>query len=91
MIFVIIGVIMIVLNLVGVGPTAKWSWESLMDLLKFSAPFILAAIWWAWADASGLNKRREMERMEARRQNRRKENLAALGFDAKNRRKGRRR
>jgi small Trp-rich protein len=91
MAFVIIGLIIIVLNLAGIGPTANWTWDFTGDLWKFTVPFILAALWWAWSDMSGLNKRREMEKMEARKQNRRKENLAALGFDDKSRRKGRKR
>ena len=36
---------------------------------------------------SGLNKRREMERMEKKKDDRRKENLAALGMDTRARRK----
>ena len=91
MAFVIIGLILIVLNLTGIGPTASWTWQISGDLWKFCVPFILAALWWAWADMSGLNKRREIEKMEARKQNRRKDNLAALGFDPQARRRGRKR
>ena len=36
---------------------------------------------------SGLNKRREMERMEKSKKDRRKENLASLGMDTRARRK----
>ena len=54
-------------------------------------PFVLAALWWFWSAVSGLNKRREMAKMELRKQNRRKDNLAALGFDPKARRRGRKR
>ena len=50
-------------------------------------PFVLGAIWWAWADFSGLNKRREMNKMEAKKRDRRKENLVSLGMDVRARRK----
>ncbi len=88
MFFVIVGVLIIVLNLLGIGPFGDWNWNFTGDVWKFTVPFILAALWWTWADRSGLNKRREMEKMEARKQNRRKENLAAMGLDTRARRKG---
>ena len=91
MAFVIIGVILIALNLLGIGPVANWDWAFTGDLWKFCVPFAFAALWWIWADVSGLNKRREIERMEARKRDRRKGNLAALGFDEKARRRGRKR
>ena len=87
MLFVVIGVVIIALNLAGIGPVAGWNWEFFGDLWKFCVPFVLAAIWWIWSDVSGLNKRREMARMEDKKQGRRKENLAALGMDPKARRK----
>jgi small Trp-rich protein len=89
MYFVIIGLILIVLNVAGIGPVGNWTWNLTGDLWKFAAPFVLAVIWWAWADKSGLNKRREIEKMEAKKQGRRKENLAALGLDSRAKRKGR--
>ena len=91
MLFVIVGTLMILTNLVGVGPLAAWNWEIGGDLWKFCLPFALAAIWWLWSDKSGLNKRREMAKMELRKQNRRKENLSALGLGPEGRRKGTRR
>lgn len=85
--FVIIGVIMMLLNLLGIGPFAAWNWDISGDLWKLLLPFVLAVIWWIWSDVSGLNKRREMERMEKRKKDRRKENLASLGMDTRARRK----
>jgi small Trp-rich protein len=87
MIFVVLGVALILMNLAGVGPIGLWTWELSGDLWKFGAPFLLASIWWAWADSSGLNKRREIEKMEKRKQDRRKQNLAALGHDVRARRR----
>jgi len=85
--FVIIGVILMLLNLLGIGPFAAWNWDISGDLWKFVLPFLLAVAWWVWSDVSGLNKRREMERMEKKKKDRRKENLAALGMDTRSRRK----
>ncbi len=87
MYFVIAGLLIILLNLLGVGPVAEWDWKITGDLWKFCVPFGLAAVWWGWADVSGYNKRREMEKMEAKRQARREQNLEALGMDARARRK----
>ena len=87
MYFVAIGVIIILLNLAGVGPMAEWTWNLTGDLWKFCVPFGLALVWWAWADVTGYNKRREMEKMEAKRQARREEHLEALGMDKRARRK----
>jgi small Trp-rich protein len=80
MLFVIAGLLMIGLNLAGVGPTAAWNWEFSGDLWKFCVPFGLAMLWWLWADKTGMNKRREMRKMDERKQNRRKENLVSLGL-----------
>jgi small Trp-rich protein len=87
MLFVIIGVVLIALNLARVGVIGTWTWEISGDLWKFCFPFLLATIWWIWSDVSGLNKRREMNRMEKKKDDRRKENLAALGMDTRARRK----
>lgn len=87
MFFVIVGVLVILSNLVGIGPFASWNWEITGDLWKFGVPFVLALLWWIWADRSGLDKRREIEKMEAKKQARRQENLTSLGLDTRARRK----
>jgi len=87
MLFVIIGVVLLVLNLAGIGPVAKWNYEVFGDLWKFVFPFLLAMAWWIWSDKSGLNKRREMQRMEDKKKARRQENLEALGMDARARKR----
>jgi small Trp-rich protein len=88
MLFVAIGILLILLNVAGVGPVGAWNWEITGDLWKFCVPFVLAALWWVWSDVSGLNKRREMERMDKKKKDRRAENLAKLGLDTRARRKG---
>jgi small Trp-rich protein len=80
---------MIGLNIAEIGPMGRWNWEFFGDLWKFCVPFVFAILWWIYSDKSGLNKRREMERMEDRKKSRRQENLVALGMDARSRRKGR--
>ena len=90
MFFIIVGVLLIAGNLIGIGPSAAWNWNFTGDVWKFVVPFLFAALWWAWADKSGLNKRREMEKMEKRKRDRRAENLANLGLDTRARRKQRR-
>ena len=87
MLFVVIGLVLIVLNLAQVGVVGTWNWAIFGDLWKFCFPFLLAVLWWIWSDVSGLNKRREMARMEKKKDDRRKENLAALGMDTRVRRK----
>ena len=87
MLFVLIGVALIALNLAGIGAPGTWNWEVFGDIWKFALPFLCAALWWVWSDKSGLNKRREMDRMDKKKADRRKENLAALGMDTRARRK----
>ena len=77
MYFIVLGVLLLVMKLAEFGPVAEWSW------LVVLSPFGLAVAWWAWADASGLTKRRQMEKIEAKKEQRRIDNLDALGMDAK--------
>lgn len=90
MFFVIVGVLMIVLNLAGIGPTAGWTWDISLengaiqgDLWKFILPFVLAVAWWAWSDASGMTRKREMLKDENRKAERRRKNVEALGLGPK--------
>ena len=91
MLFVVIGVVLIGLNLADIGPFGTWNWEFFGDLWKFCVPFVFAILWWIYSDKSGLNKRREMQRMEEEEGRRREENLAALGMDTRARRKAQKR
>ncbi len=87
MLFVFIGIAVIALNLADIGPFASWNWNFFGDLWKFCVPFAFAVAWWVWSDKSGLNKRREMARMEKKKADRRKENLVSLGMDQRNRKR----
>ena len=91
MFFVIAGVLIMVLNLLDVAPFGAWNWEFTGDLWRFTIPFIMAVLWWTWSDKSGLNRRREIARMEARKLKRRKDQLAALSLDTARQRKSPRR
>lgn len=74
MIFLIVGVVLLVMKAAALGPVAEWSW------LVVLAPFGLAVLWWAFADATGLTRRRAMDKMEQRKIERRKRDMAALGL-----------
>ena len=87
MFFVVIGVLLILLNLLGIGPVGEWTWTLGGDLWKFALPFVFAVVWWTWADSSGLTKRREMERMDEKKEARREKNMDALGLNTRSRRK----
>ncbi len=82
--FVLLGVLLILLNLLNIGPFGVWEWPG--DWWKMCWPFGVAAAWWYYADTSGYNRQREIDRMEAKKQERRKKNLVSLGMDHKGRR-----
>ena len=42
MVFVLIGVVLVVCNLLDVGPMGAWNWQISGDLWKFVLPFVLA-------------------------------------------------
>ena len=73
--FIVLGVLLIALKLGDVGPVAAWSWGGVL------APFGGALLWWAYADSSGLTKRREMDKLEQRKVDRRHKAMDALGID----------
>jgi small Trp-rich protein len=74
---VVIGILLVVAKLAEFGPFERWSWWIIL------APFALAAVWWQFADASGLTKRRAMDKMEARKTDRRDKALEALGLNTR--------
>src|SRR5690349_1837049 len=73
MMFVIVGGLLVALKLVDVAPVATWSWWIV------ATPLVIAVAWWRFADVSGLDKRREMARMEERKANRRSTALEHIG------------
>jgi small Trp-rich protein len=73
--FLIVGVILLGMKLAEFGPVADWSlWWVLL-------PFVLAVLWWSFADNSGLTQRRAMDKMDERKRARRERDMKALGLD----------
>ena len=75
MLFIIVGVLLIVLKFADVAPVAGLAWWWVL------LPFALAAAWWAYADASGMTKRAEMDKLEDKKKERRQKAMDALGID----------
>ncbi|MBC7435552.1 MAG: TIGR04438 family Trp-rich protein [Bdellovibrionales bacterium] len=73
MYFLGVGVILMLLKYLEIGAVANWSWYVVL------APFALAMAWWAWADATGYTKKKAMERMDKRKQERIDKNREAIG------------
>lgn len=74
MYFLGLGLVLLVMKYMAIGPVAAWSW-----LIVFT-PFGLAVAWWAWADSSGYTKRKSMERENARKQARIERQKEAMGM-----------
>ena len=70
----LLGITLILLKYLEVGPVATWSWWWVLS------PFAVAVAWWAWADATGYTKRKAMEKMDQRKQDRINKHKEALGM-----------
>lgn len=79
MYFLLIGLVLLLLKYLAVDPVAAWTWWVVLS------PFGLAAAWWAWADWSGFSKKKAMEKMVKRKQDRINKQRAALGIAPKKR------
>lgn len=73
MYFLGLGLLLLVLKALELGPVARWSW------LLVLAPFAMAMLWWWWADASGYTKKKAVEHENAKRKARIDQNKAAIG------------
>ena len=80
MYFLGLGIILLAMKYLEIGPVAGWDWWVVF------VPFGLAVAWWAWADSSGYTKRRAMDAMEAKRAERRRRSMEALGTAPRRRR-----
>jgi small Trp-rich protein len=80
MLFLGLGIILLALKYLEIGPVAAWSWWVVL------APFGLAAVWWTWADWSGYTKRKAVDRENNRKQARINKNREQLGLGPKKRR-----
>jgi len=73
--FVVVGCVLLAMKLLDYGFAAEWSW------LWILLPFGLALVWWTFADAVGLTKQREMDKLEERKHERRRKHMEALGLN----------
>lgn len=73
--FVIAGCALLIMKLAEVGFAAEWSW------LVILAPFGMAVVWWSFADSIGLTQRREMDKLDERKEERRRRQMDALGIN----------
>jgi small Trp-rich protein len=72
-----LGLVLLVMKYIEFGPVAAWDWWLVLS------PFVLAVLWWSWADWSGYTKKQAMARENARRQERIDKNRDAIGTLAK--------
>ena len=78
MLFLGLGIILLLMKYLELGPVAAWSWWMVL------APFGLAVAWWAWADWSGYTKRKAVQREDGRRQARVNKSREAMGLPPQN-------
>ncbi len=77
--FVLLGLALTLLKALDIAlMETSWLWVL--------SPFAAAAVWWAWADASGYTKRKAMEKMAEKQAERRRKHLEDMGMDARGRR-----
>ena len=72
-----LGLLLLALKVLAIRAVANWSWYVI------AAPFLLTVAWWAWADSVGYTKRKEMEKMEKRKQERIDKHKEAMGIAPK--------
>ena len=79
MYLLLIGLVGLVLKYLEIGPVSALSWWVLL------IPFALVVAWWAWADSTGYTKKKEMNKMDLRKQERIEKQRAAMGMLPKKR------
>jgi small Trp-rich protein len=79
MYFLIAGIGLLLLKYFEVGFVTELSWWWVLS------PFAMAVAWWAGADSSGYTKRKEMEKMDQKKQDRIDRQRQALGIKSKRR------
>jgi small Trp-rich protein len=79
MYLLILGVILMLMKYLEVGFVVDVSWWWVLS------PFALAVVWWAWADSTGYTKRREMDKMDKKKQDRIDKQRENLGIKTKRR------
>ena len=79
MYLLILGVIVMLMKYLAVGFAVDLSWWWGLS------PFALAVAWWAWADSTGYTKRKVMEKMDKKKQDRIDKQRENLGMKTKRR------
>ena len=74
-----IGIVLLLMKYLEIGPVAEWSWWVVLS------PFAGAVAWWTWADWSGYTKKKAVERENVRKQARIDKSREALGLGPKKR------
>ncbi len=83
MYFLGLGLVLLLLKFMEIGFVARWDWADQWYL--FAGPFILAAAWWTFADWSGYSKKKAMEKMDKRKDDRLAKNRDNMGMGPKKR------
>jgi small Trp-rich protein len=74
MYLLVIGVALLVMKYMEMGPVAAWNWWVVLS------PFGLAVVWWTWADWSGYTKKKAVQKEEAKKRARIDKSKEALGI-----------
>jgi small Trp-rich protein len=69
-----LSLVLLALKYFEIGPVATWSWWVVVG------SFGVTALWWGWADSTGYTKRKAVEKMEKRKQDRINKSKEALGM-----------
>ena len=77
MYFLVLGIAALVMKYLEFGPLAATPWWLVLS------PFGLAVVWWAWADSSGYTKRKEIDKMDKRKQDRLNKQREQMGMQPK--------
>ncbi len=72
MYFLGLGLVLLLLKSLQIGIVANWDWWLVLS------PFLLAVLWWSWADRSGYTKKKETEKIDQRKRDRIEKSRAAL-------------
>ena len=81
MLFLGVGIVLLALKYLEIGPVAAWSWWVVL------APFGLAVAWWSWADWSGYTKKSAVKRENDKRQARIDKSREAMGLPPTNKKR----
>jgi small Trp-rich protein len=79
MLFLGLGIILLAMKYLEMGPVAAWDWWVVLS------PFAAAVVWWAWADWSGYTKKKAVQRENEKKQARIDKSKESLGIRTRRR------